>query len=64
MKSTLIGSRCGPFAPPLELLATKQVDVESLIYGHYSPNQGLGDFKEAQTKGILKVLFTDELANH
>jgi threonine dehydrogenase-like Zn-dependent dehydrogenase len=53
---TLIGSRCGPFTPALELLATKQVDVESLIHAHYSLNEGLAAFEKAQTKGVLKVL--------
>lgn len=53
---TLIGSRCGPFTPALELLATKKVDVESLIHSHYSLNEGLAAFEKAQTKGVLKVL--------
>ncbi|MEA5577540.1 MDR/zinc-dependent alcohol dehydrogenase-like family protein [Anabaena sp. UHCC 0451] len=53
---TLIGSRCGPFTPALKLLATKQVDVESLIHSHYSLNEGLAAFEKAQTKGVLKVL--------
>ncbi|WP_413173107.1 MDR/zinc-dependent alcohol dehydrogenase-like family protein [Anabaena azotica] len=53
---TLIGSRCGPFTPALELLATKQVDVESLIHARYPLNEGLAAFEKAQTKGVLKVL--------
>ncbi len=53
---TLIGSRCGPFVPALELLATGKVDVQSLIHGHYSLSQGLEAFEKAQTKGVLKVL--------
>ncbi|MFM2063253.1 MAG: hypothetical protein RLZZ507_2923 [Cyanobacteriota bacterium] len=53
---TLIGSRCGPFTPALELLATKQVDVEPLIDDRYSLNEGLAAFEKAQTKGVLKVL--------
>ncbi|MBK1990570.1 alcohol dehydrogenase catalytic domain-containing protein [Sphaerospermopsis aphanizomenoides BCCUSP55] len=53
---TLIGSRCGPFSPALELLATKQVDVKPLIHAHYSLNEGLAAFEKAQTKGVLKVL--------
>lgn len=53
---TLIGSRCGPFTPALELLATNRVDVEPLIHSHYPLSEGLAAFEKAQTKGVLKVL--------
>ncbi|MEA5549952.1 alcohol dehydrogenase catalytic domain-containing protein [Anabaena cylindrica UHCC 0172] len=53
---TLIGSRCGPFTPALELLATKQVDVEPLINAYYPLSEGLAAIEKAQTKGVLKVL--------
>jgi threonine dehydrogenase-like Zn-dependent dehydrogenase len=53
---TLIGSRCGPFVPALELLATGKVDVQSLIDSHYPLSQGLAAFEKAKTKGVLKVL--------
>ena len=53
---TLIGSRCGPFPPALELLATAQVDVEPLIHAHYPLSQGLSAFEAAQVRGVLKVL--------
>ncbi|BCL33591.1 MDR/zinc-dependent alcohol dehydrogenase-like family protein [Nostoc sp. MS1] len=53
---TLIGSRCGPFSPALELLATAKVDVEPLIHAHYPLNKGLSAFEEAQRRGVLKVL--------
>lgn len=53
---TLIGSRCGPFAPALELLATKQVDVEPLIHARYRLDEGLAAFDRAQSRGVLKVL--------
>ena len=32
---TLLGSRCGRFAPALRLLARKQIDVESMVQGSY-----------------------------
>ncbi len=51
---TLIGSRCGPFAPTL--LAQEQVNVKPLIHAHYPLTQGLAAFERAQTKGVLKVL--------
>lgn len=53
---TLIGSRCGPFVPALELLATGKVDVQSLIDSHYPLSQSLAAFEKAKTKGVLKVL--------
>jgi threonine dehydrogenase-like Zn-dependent dehydrogenase len=53
---TLIGSRCGPFTPALELLAKNQIDVTYLIQANYPLSEGLAAFAKAQTKGILKVL--------
>lgn len=53
---TLIGSRCGPFVPALELLETKKVNVQSLIQGNYPLSLGLEAFEKAKTKGVLKVL--------
>lgn len=53
---TLIGSRCGPFAPALELLKTEQVDVLPLIHARYPLSQGLQAFAHAQQRGVLKVL--------
>ena len=41
---TLIGSRCGLFAPALELLATGKVEVQSLIHAYYPLSQGLEAF--------------------
>jgi threonine dehydrogenase-like Zn-dependent dehydrogenase len=57
---TLIGSRCGPFTPALELLATGQVDVKPLIQARYPLTEGLAAFAKAQTKGVLKVLLEME----
>jgi threonine dehydrogenase-like Zn-dependent dehydrogenase len=53
---TLVGSRCGPFAPALELLRTGQVDVQPLIHAHYPLFDGLAAFEQAQQRGVLKVL--------
>jgi threonine dehydrogenase-like Zn-dependent dehydrogenase len=53
---TLIGSRCGPFKPALELLRTGQVDVSPLIHARYPLSEGLPAFDHAQKKGVLKVL--------
>lgn len=53
---TLIGSRCGPFEPALDLLSQNQVDVKPLIQAHYPLEEGLAAFKHAQQRGVLKVL--------
>ncbi|MGK7900040.1 MAG: alcohol dehydrogenase catalytic domain-containing protein [Hormoscilla sp.] len=53
---TLIGSRCGPFPPALDLLSQNQVDVKPLIQAHYPLEEGLAAFKHAQQRGVLKVL--------
>ncbi|MEH2285850.1 MDR/zinc-dependent alcohol dehydrogenase-like family protein [Nostoc sp.] len=53
---TLIGSRCGPFTPALQLLATGKVDVQPLIHATYPLIEGLAAFECAQSRGVLKVL--------
>ncbi len=53
---SLLGSRCGPFAPALRLLAQKLIEVEPLIDSIYSLDDGLAAMARAATKGVLKVL--------
>jgi threonine dehydrogenase-like Zn-dependent dehydrogenase len=53
---TLIGSRCGPFEPAIQLLANRQVDVESQIQARYALNEGVAAFERAAQKGTLKVI--------
>lgn len=53
---TLVGSRCGPFAPALRLLAQGLIDVESLIDGEYPLSDGPQALARAATRGVLKVL--------
>jgi threonine dehydrogenase-like Zn-dependent dehydrogenase len=52
---TLVGSRCGPFAPALELLAGGKIDVRSLMEAGYSLSQGLKAFDHARRPGALKI---------
>jgi threonine dehydrogenase-like Zn-dependent dehydrogenase len=52
----VIGSRCGPFAPALRLLAQGLVNVEPLIQACYPLDQGVLALERAATKGCLKVL--------
>lgn len=53
---TLVGSRCGPFEPALELLHRQKVDVESLIHERHSLKAGVHAFERACAPGMLKVL--------
>lgn len=50
------GSRCGPFAPALRLLADRRVSVQPLIAARYSLAQGIEAFHKASTRGTLKVV--------
>jgi threonine dehydrogenase-like Zn-dependent dehydrogenase len=53
---TLVGSRCGPFAPALELLAEGRLDVGPLVEARFPLREGLRAFEEAARPGALKVL--------
>lgn len=53
---TLIGSRCGPFAKALDLLATADVDTSSLVQATYPLSKGLDAFAAAQQRGSQKIL--------
>jgi len=53
---TVVGSRCGPFAPALRLLAQGQINVRAMIEARYPLSQGLAAFEHAARPGILKVL--------
>jgi threonine dehydrogenase-like Zn-dependent dehydrogenase len=53
---TLIGSRCGSFAPALKLLAEEKIDVKPLINASFPLSEGLAAFELAQTRGVMKVL--------
>jgi len=52
----LVGSRCGPFAPALDLLARGLLDVEPLVHARYPLAEGLAAFDHAARPGVLKVL--------
>jgi threonine dehydrogenase-like Zn-dependent dehydrogenase len=53
---TLIGSRCGPFAPALRLLEKGLVDPIPLIDASYPLTNGLAAFNHAARPGVFKVL--------
>ncbi|MBE9030745.1 alcohol dehydrogenase catalytic domain-containing protein, partial [filamentous cyanobacterium LEGE 11480] len=60
---TIVGSRCGPFAPAIELLAQHKIDVVPLIQGHYALSEGLTAFKHAQQRGVMKILLETSSAS-
>ena len=53
---TLIGSRCGPFAPALDLLARGAVNVRPLIHARHALAEAAAVFDLAARPGVLKVL--------
>jgi threonine dehydrogenase-like Zn-dependent dehydrogenase len=52
----LTGSRCGPFAPALRLLAQARLDPRPLIDRRFPLSQGLEALAWAQRPGVLKVI--------
>lgn len=52
----VVGSRCGRFAPALELLQRDAVDVASLISEQFPLSDGLRAMERAAERGVLKVL--------
>ncbi len=55
---TVVGSRCGRFAPALELLAESKIDVESLISDEFSLSKGVEAMQKATEKGVMKVVLS------
>lgn len=53
---TVVGSRCGVFAPALRLLASGTIDVRCLIDHRRTLDQAVEAFDLAARKGTLKVL--------
>jgi threonine dehydrogenase-like Zn-dependent dehydrogenase len=53
---TVVGSRCGPFAPALRLLEQQHIHVTPLISARYPLEEAASAFKHAAQPGILKVL--------
>ena len=53
---TVVGSRCGPFAPALAALAGGRIDVAPLVAASYPLEEGTAAFAAARAPGALKVL--------
>ena len=58
---SLIGSRCGRFAPALRLLANRKIDVRSMIADRYPLSAAPQAFARAAERGCLKVLLEPQL---
>ena len=52
---SIVGSRCGRFAPALDLLKRNAIAVDSLISEEYPLANGVHAMKRARAKGVLKV---------
>jgi threonine dehydrogenase-like Zn-dependent dehydrogenase len=53
---TVVGSRCGPFAPALRYLANGRVQVLPLISARYGLDNVVAALAHAGQRGVLKVL--------
>ncbi len=52
----LIGSRCGPFPPAIDLLSRKKVKPGLLLRGQFSLADGVKAFEQALKPGSLKII--------
>jgi threonine dehydrogenase-like Zn-dependent dehydrogenase len=53
---SVVGSRCGRFAPALELLAARAVVVEGMISEEFKLAEGVRAMARAADSGIMKIL--------
>ena len=53
---TLVGSRCGPFAPALQLLEEEAIQTECLISAEFPLSDAMTAFEKAAQPGVKKVL--------
>ena len=53
---SIVGSRCGRFAPAIDLLKKGAIDVDSLISEEYPLCEGVKAMGRAAEKGVMKVL--------
>ena len=53
---TIVGSRCGRFAPAIDLLASGRINVADLISDRFPLSEGVQAMQRAGEPGVLKVL--------
>ena len=56
---TLVGSRCGPFEPAIQLLERGAIDVTSMISESVPLSEAPAAFECAGQAGVLKVLLSN-----
>ena len=56
---TVVGSRCGRFAPALDLLARGAIDIEPFVSEIVSLDHGVDAMSLAATDGVMKVLLAE-----
>jgi threonine dehydrogenase-like Zn-dependent dehydrogenase len=52
---TVVGSRCGPFAPAIQALAESRVVVDPLLDDSFPLEEGVRAFERAAAPGTLKI---------
>jgi alcohol dehydrogenase len=57
---TLVGSRCGPFEPAIQLLQRGAIDVTSMISDCLPLTSAPAAFERAAQRGVLKVLLSNQ----
>ncbi len=57
---TIVGSRCGRFAPAIHLLANGSIDVSDMIDDEFHLADGIAAMSRAAEKGILKILLVPQ----
>ena len=55
-ENCIVGSRCGPFPPVLQLLSEGIIDLSGLVSEFYPIKEGIQAYKKARDPGIFKVL--------
>ena len=53
---SVVGSRCGPFAPALRLLESGSLMIDDMIAATYRLSEGAAAFKHANQPGVRKIL--------
>ena len=53
---SIVGSRCGRFAPALELLSRGEVETDALVQEEFPLSEGARALERAAAHGVLKVL--------
>src|SRR5205085_8496589 len=53
---SVVGSRCGRFAPAFDLLRSQKIDVESLISAEFKLAEGVRAMARAAEAGTMKIL--------